>query len=199
LDAVVNAAGIGGASSIEHFPLAKAEQLLATNILGTLNVIQATLPHLRERERGTFIAISSIAGLLGVPFHGIYSASKFAVEGLIESLRLELTATNVHAVSVCPGDTATPIISHQFRAKPEDLPLCYRDNYAKAERAMRESVAEGIPPVRIAETIDGIIHERVPGGRYTVGGALQKIAPLAKRWLPKPWFELVMKKYYGLN
>ena len=103
---------------------------------------------------------------------------------MIESLRLELARTKVRAVSICPGDTATPIIGNQFRAKPEDLPACYRANYIKAERAMRESVDEGIPPVRIAEEAYRIIHQGSPNGRYTVGGFLQEIAPLAKRWLP---------------
>lgn len=199
LDVVVNAAGIGGASSIEDIPFAEAKKVFETNVYGTLAVLQATLPYLRQRQRGTFIAISSIAGLLGVPFHGIYSASKFAVEGLIESLRMELHGTGVRAVSICPGDTATPIIGHQYRAKPKDVSEVYRRNYEKAERAMRENVDDGIAPVLIAETIDQIIKASSPSSRYPVGGLLQQVAPLAKRLLPLKWFEWLMKAYYGVK
>lgn len=199
LDAVVNAAGIGGASSIENLPLEEAKKIFDTNIYGTLVVLQATLPFLRQRQGSIFIAISSIAGLVGVPFHGIYSASKFAVEGMIESLRLELHGTGVSAVSICPGDTATPIIGHQFRAKAIDLPEVYRINYEKAERAMRESVSNGIAPLRIAETIQQIINTSSPSSRYPVGGVIQQLAPMAKRFLPLKWFEWLLKVYYGVN
>lgn len=199
LDAVVNAAGIGGASSIENIPIAEAKKIFETNVYGTLTVVQAALPYLRENQQGTFIAISSIAGLVGVPFHGIYSASKFAVEGMIESLRMELHGTGVRAVSICPGDTATPIISHQFRALPKDLPEVYQMNYEKAERAMRESVNDGIPPVLIAEAIQRIIKTSSPGSRYPVGGHIQQLAPMAKRILPLKWFERIMKAYYGVG
>lgn len=199
LDVVVNAAGIGGASSIENFPFAEAKKIFETNVYGTLSVLQATLPYLRQGPRGTFIAISSIAGLMGVPFHGIYSASKFAVEGMIESLRVELHGTGVRAVSICPGDTATPIIGNQFRANPKDLPEVYRINYEKAERAMRESVSQGIAPVRIAETIQKVIQHSSPKSPYAVGGFLQQLAPLAKRLLPAKWFEKIMQSYYGVS
>lgn len=199
LDAVINAAGIGGASSLENMPYVEAERIFNTNVLGTLNVMQASLPYLRQQDKATFIAISSIAGLMGVPFHGVYSASKFAVEGMIESLRLELAGTGVKAVSLCPGDTATPIIGNQFRADPKDLPLAYQANYEKAERAMRESVAKGIPPERIAEKILQIIQSNSPKVRYPVGDFLQQLAPQAKRWLPSSWFEKIMKSYYGLH
>lgn len=199
LDAVVNAAGIGGASSIENIPIAEAKKIFETNIYGTLTVLQATLPYLRENQRGTFVAISSIAGLVGVPFHGVYSASKFAVEGMIESLRLELHGTGVTAVSICPGDTATPIIGHQFRASPHDLPEAYRINYEKADRAMRESVKDGIAPVLVAEAIYRIIKKPSASSRYPVGGFVQQLAPIAKRLLPLKWFEGLMKAYYGVG
>ncbi|WP_026211417.1 SDR family NAD(P)-dependent oxidoreductase [Lewinella cohaerens] len=199
LDVVVNAAGIGGASSVENIPFVEAKKIFDTNVYGTLAVMQASLPYLRQGQHTTFIAISSIAGVVGVPFHGIYSASKFAVEGLIESLRLELHGTGVTAVSVCPGDTATPIIGNQYRAKPTDLPEVYQTNYEKAERAMRESVDEGIAPLRIVETIDRIIKKSSPNPRYYVGGFIQQLAPMAKRLLPRKWFETIMKAYYGVS
>ena len=199
LDVVVHAAGIGGAGSLEDFPLEEAEKIMRTNWFGTLYVLQNCLPHLRQQANARFVVVSSIAGLTGVPFHGVYSASKFAVEALIEAVRMELSGSSVQAISICPGDTATPIISHQHRARIEDVQPVYRANYERAERAMRESVDHGIPPEQVAQVIWRVVHTSKPDVRYLAGGFLQKLAPIAKRLLGNRLFEWVMKKYYGLS
>lgn len=199
LQAVVHAAGIGGAGSIEDFSLAEAKKIMDTNWYGTLHLMQSTLPHLRQQKTACFVAVSSVAGLMGVPFHGIYSASKFGVEALVESARLELSGTGVSVVSICPGDTATPIIGHQHRASLEDVQPVYRANYEKAERAMRESVDSGIPPEKVAAVIYRAANSKQPAVRYVVGDVLQKLAPLAKRLLGAQIFERIMKRYYGLR
>lgn len=199
LDAVIHAAGIGGAGSLEDFPLDEAEKIMNTNWYGTLHVLQASLPVLRLRPDASFVVVSSIAGLMGVPFHGIYSASKFAVEALVESARMELSGTGVKVVSVCPGDTATPIIGNQHRAAIEDVQEVYQQNYERAEKAMRESVDQGLPPERVAEVIWHAVSREKPRVRYIVGGFLQQLAPLAKRLLGAQLFERIMKTYYGLS
>jgi NAD(P)-dependent dehydrogenase (short-subunit alcohol dehydrogenase family) len=199
LDAVVNAAGIGGAGVLETFPVTEARKIMETNFYGTLQVLQATLPIMRESGKGTFVAISSIAGLIGVPFHGIYSASKFAVEGLIESLRLELIGTGVRAVSICPGDTATPIMGNQYRAQTDELPIFYQKNFTKADLAMRDNVDQGMSPDQVAKVIFRVVQQENLHIRYPVGDWLQKIAPLIKRFLPGRLFERIMAGYYGLR
>ena len=199
LDAVIHAAGIGGAGSLEDFPLAEAEKIMQTNWFGTLHLLKYSLPHLRQQNNARFVVISSIAGLTGVPFHGVYSASKFAVEALVESVRMELSGSTVKVVSVCPGDTATSIISHQHRAQVEDVQAVYRTNYERAERAMRESVDKGIPPEQVAELVWQAVHHPNPNVRYLAGGFLQRLAPFAKRLLGSRLFEWAMKKYYGLS
>lgn len=199
LDAVVHAAGIGGSGSLEDFPLEEVRKIMNTNWFGTVHLLQACLPHLRQRSKAAFVAVSSIAGLMGVPFHGVYSASKFAVEALVESARMELSGTGVKVVSVCPGDTATPIIGNQHRAGVEEVQPIYQKNYKRAERAMRESVDKGLPPERVAAIIWQAVNHKRPPVRYIVGDFIQKLAPLAKRWLGAQLFERIMKLYYGLS
>ncbi|MEZ4986207.1 MAG: SDR family oxidoreductase [Saprospiraceae bacterium] len=198
IDTVVHAAGIGGAGPIETFPLDEAEKIFRTNVNGALHLLQATLPIMREQKRGTFVVVSSIAGLMGLPFHGIYSASKFAVEGMVEALRLELVGSGVNAVSVCPGDTQTPIIGNQYRSNALDVPLFYRDRFEKADTAMKDSVANGISADKIAAAIWQVVLMPHPKVRYPVGFWLQKAAPSLKRWLPSRLFEWTMRQYYGL-
>lgn len=199
LNVVVHAAGVSGASSVEDFPLAEASKIMNTNWFGTLHLMQATFPHLRQQTTASFVAVSSIAGLVAVPFHAIYSSSKYAVEALVESARMELSGTGVKVVSVCPGDTATSIISHQERASVDAVQEVYRHNYERAERAMRESVDKGIPPSQVADAIWQVTQRPKPSVRYLVGGFLQRLAPFAKRLLGAKLFERAMKVYYGLR
>ncbi len=199
IDAVVNAAGIGGAGALETFPLSEAQKIMDTNYFGMLYLLQATLPILRQQGSGTFVAISSIAGLMGVPFHGIYSASKFAVEATIEAVRMELVGSGVQVLSICPGDTATPIIGNQYRASEDDLPNFYRANFKKTDDAMRHSVEKGIPPKQVAEAIYNAVLLPHPAVRYPVGDWLQRVSPTIKGWLPARWFERIMRLYYGIS
>lgn len=170
-----------------------------TNYFGMLYLLQATLPIMRQQGSGTFVAISSIAGLMGVPFHSVYSASKFAVEATIESVRLELVGSGVRALSICPGDTATPIIGNQYRAAEHDVPDFYRANFKKTDDAMRLSVDKGIPPEQVAEAIYNAVLLPHPAVRYPVGDWLQRVSPTIKRWLPASWFESIMRQYYGIS
>lgn len=199
LDAVVHCAGIGGAGPLEFFPIEEAQKIMTTNYIGSLNVAQACLPYLRKQEESALIFISSIAGQIGVPFHGVYSASKFATEALVECLRLELTGSGVKVVSICPGDTATSIINHQYRSKTANVPVFYQANYTKVDNAMRRNVDNGIAPSQVAEVIYAVSFKKHPTVFYLVGSWLQRIAPRIKRILPPKLFEYIFKNYYGLK
>jgi NAD(P)-dependent dehydrogenase (short-subunit alcohol dehydrogenase family) len=199
LHLVVHAAGIGGAGPVENYPAREVRKIMDTNFMGAVNLVQACLPYLREQGSGKLMLISSVAGLMGLPFHGIYAASKFAIEGLVESLRLELFGTEIKIVSICPGDTNTPIIGNQYRARPDDLPITYRENYRRADAAMTQSVAEGVPAGQVAEAILQVAEYSEPKARYLVGRRLQRHAPTVKSWLPGRWFERLMAWYYGIE
>lgn len=198
LDIVINAAGIGGAGPVEQIPLAEARKVMETNFFGALNVVQATLPHLRRREHASLIMVSSIAGLMGIPYRAIYSASKAAVEMMVESLRLELRATGVRVVSVNPGDTATPIIGAQYRMPAEEVDPIYRETYVRADDAMREHVSAGMDPRYVAEQIYRIVQMEKPDIRYPIADTTQKASTYAKRLLPGKVYEKILAGYYGL-
>lgn len=198
LDIVVNAAGIGGAGPVEQIPLAEARKVMETNFFGALNVAQATLPHLRRRPRANLVMVSSIAGLMGIPYRAIYSASKAGVEMLVESLRLELRSTGVRVVSVNPGDTATPIIGAQYRMPADEVDPIYRDTYVRADDAMRDHVSAGMDPRHVAEQIFRILQVDQPAIRYPIADTTQKASTYAKRLLPGRVYEKILAGYYGL-
>ncbi len=103
LDAVVNNAGFEVAGALEHVDDELWTRQLDTNVLGPMRVIRAVLPAWRERGSGTIVNVSSIAGHVGSPFGGAYSASKHALEGLSEALHFETSVYGIHVKLVEPG------------------------------------------------------------------------------------------------
>ena len=107
LDVVVNNAGYGSLGSIEEIPDAEVQRQFDVNLFGPLHLIRAVLPHLRERKSGHILNITSVGGLLGTAHGGIYCSSKFALEGLGESLAAQLKPLGIHVTNVEPGPFRT--------------------------------------------------------------------------------------------
>ena len=107
LDAVVNCAGFGIAGAVEETSDEEVRAIFETNLLGIVRVCRAAIPTMRTQGSGILINISSIGGRIGLPFQGFYSATKFALEGLIEALRMEIHEFGIRAVLIEPGDFCT--------------------------------------------------------------------------------------------
>ncbi|RZK35525.1 MAG: SDR family NAD(P)-dependent oxidoreductase [Hymenobacter sp.] len=107
LDVVVNNAGYGSLGSIEEITEQETERQFDINVFGPLRIIRAVLPHLRQRKTGHILNITSVGGLLGLAHAGIYNGSKFALEGLGESLAAQLKPLGIHVTNVEPGPFRT--------------------------------------------------------------------------------------------
>ncbi len=107
LDVVVNNAGYGSLGSIEEITEAETIRQFNVNMMGPLRVLRAVLPHLRERKAGHILHITSVGGFIGMAHAGIYNASKFALEGLGESLAAQLAPLGIHVTNVEPGPFRT--------------------------------------------------------------------------------------------
>jgi len=115
IDALVNNAGIGGGGPIEDVPIEFAKSMFETNYFGTIRMIQAVLPRMRERRSGAIVNVSSIAGRLAIAGHGHYSAVKHALEAASEALAQEVLAFGIRVAVVEPGVVVTPIFSKARR------------------------------------------------------------------------------------
>ncbi len=198
LDTVIHAAGISDAAPLEVTPLKQARQVMDTNFFGTLHIIQATGPHLRAGETGALVVISSISGAMGIPYFGVYSASKAAVERLVESSRLEMSLAGVRIISVAPGDTNTNIENSWVKMPLDEVPDYYRESYRQTMASMHENNQQSMEPTAVAEAVWSALQKKRPAVRYYVGTLTQKAAPFAKRLLPSAWFERIIASFYKL-
>src|SRR5690606_7539970 len=116
LDILINNAGAGITGPIEEIPDEEIKRNFETNFFGPIRVIKAVLPFMRAQKSGLIINVTSIAGYMGLPYRGIYSASKGALELVTESIRMEVKPFNIKITNVAPGDFATDIASRRFHA-----------------------------------------------------------------------------------
>lgn len=104
---LVNNAGYAVRGAVEEVPVEQAQQMFDANLFGVMRMVQAVVPHMRQQKSGRVINISSVVGKLVTPANGIYSASKFALEGLSDALRLELAPFGIRVILVEPGSIRT--------------------------------------------------------------------------------------------
>jgi len=197
IDVLVNNAGVGITGPVEETPMDEVHVAMDTNFYGPLRVLQAVLPHMRERKSGRVINITSIAGYMGLPYRGIYSASKGALEIITEAYRMECAHLNIHFSNVAPGDFATNIAAGRFHA-PVIEGSDYAAGYAHTLKLIDEHVDDGNDPQEMAVKIHSIIEEKNPGIHYKVGSFLQKFSIVLKKILPEKMYEKMLKKHYGL-
>jgi NAD(P)-dependent dehydrogenase (short-subunit alcohol dehydrogenase family) len=166
IDVLVNNAGFGVYGSIEEVPITDFQAQFETNVFGVLKVLKAALPSMRSRRCGTILNISSIAGWMSFPGSGAYGASKFALEGLSESLEAELKPLGIRTILIEPGSFETGFYGHNYRrianliddyAETAGKTLEHFDQFPgkqpgdprKAVRAMIEIAEHPNPPSRL--------------------------------------------------
>jgi short-subunit dehydrogenase len=197
LDILINNAGAGITGAIEEIPEAEIKANFDTNFFGPINVIKAVLPQMRKQNSGLIINITSIAGYMGLPFRGIYSASKGALELLTEAFRMELKGFNIKMTNVAPGDFATNIAAGRYHAPLlNDSP--YKKPYGDTLQLMNEHVDKGSDPNLLAKVVFNIIQTKEPKVRYKVGEFLQKFSIVLKRILPSKVYEKMLMDHYKL-
>ncbi|MFB9052573.1 SDR family oxidoreductase [Formosa undariae] len=197
IDIVINNAGVGITGPIEEIPLDEMKNHFNTNFFGPLEVIKAVLPQMRKQQSGLIINVTSIAGYMGLPYRGIYSASKGALELATEALRMEVKAFNIKMTNVAPGDFATNIASGRFHAPVhENSP--YKLQYENTLKLMDSHVDSGKDPIIMAEAIFKIINTENPKIHYKVGELLQKFSIVLKRVLPDKVYEKMLLNHYKL-
>lgn len=197
IDVVINNAGVGITGPIEEIPTEEIKNNFETNLFGPIEVMKAVLPQMRVQHSGLIINITSIAGYMGLPYRGIYSASKGALELITEALRMEVKSFGIHITNVAPGDFATNIAAGRFHA-PLVKGSAYEIPYGNTLKMMDEHVDSGSNPNEMAEAIYAIIQNPNPKIHYKIGAFMQKFSIVLKRILPDKMYEKLLMKHYKL-
>ncbi len=188
IDALVAAAGWGLAGAVEQCSVAEAKAQLETNFWGCVRVVQQVLPVMRARGGGRIVLVSSIGGLIGIPFQAFYSASKFALEGLGEALAYEVAPFGVQVTLVEPGNVKTDFTASRRTSATAVGPL-YGSAFAKALGVMEHDEANGVPAAEVVTVVRRVLETPHPPRRVSAGKPTERMGLLAKRLLPFRLFQ----------
>ena len=197
LDILINNAGMGITGPIEETPTNEMRNVFNTNLFGAIDVMKAVLPQMRLQKSGLIINVTSIAGYMGLPFRGIYSATKGALEIVTEAIRMEVKSFGIEVTNVAPGDFATNIASGRYHTPVfENSP--YKEAYQSNLNLMDTHVDSGSDPIEMAKEIYKIINTPKPKIHYKVGDFMQKFSILLKKILPDTIYEKMLMNHYKL-
>jgi len=197
VDVFINNAGMGIGGPLEFTSVADVARQMDVNFMGMVRFLSLVVPVMRKQGYGKILCVSSIGGLVGLPYQGAYSASKYAMEGYCEALRLELNDTGVKVVVIEPGDFSTGFTSNRKKVDSEEAFKAY-PSYERSIKGIEHDEKSGLSPDYLASRIAKIIRKKNPAYSYIVSTFLQRLAVVAKWLLPAPVFAWILRLYYKL-
>jgi NAD(P)-dependent dehydrogenase (short-subunit alcohol dehydrogenase family) len=200
IDVLINNAGMHTGGPAETLPMENVRLQMDTNFTGMVQITREVLPFMRNQGGGTIINFSSIGGLMGLPFQAYYSASKFAIEGFSEALRMEVQKFKIRIVLINPGDfhTSNSANRRNYLAPtgPDDP---YYEQFNRTLKIIEKDESNGWKPEVLAYKIAGIVESRNPRQRYIIGSFEQKLAVFLKMILPRKLFRLIIQDHYKIK
>ena len=205
IDVLVNNAGYGLLGPLEELSIQEFKEQFEANVFGVIRVIQEILPIMRKQRHGTIVNISSVAGRIGFPLTSAYVSSKFALEGLSESIAYELEPFGINVILVEPGVIRTNFDSNLKIGKnvsttttattTSDRNSPYADITEKRIAAFKPRFENGSPPIEVAKVILNVITSKnvQPGSTYLVGNDAFKLMEIRKNKSDKEFRRLVME------
>ena len=196
IDVLVNNAAYELAGALEEISLEEAKAQFETNFFGVVRMVRAVVPSMRQQRQGQIINVGSLSGVSSIPFMGIYSASKFALEGYTEALRMELKPFNIHVSLTQAGFLKTPMMDKRqvsaARLKEYDA---WRE---RAFTAIRDQEEKAPGPQLVAETVLKIISSKTPRLHYLIGPQAKFVSSI-KWFLPAGAYERAKMGNFGLS
>ncbi|TCK17352.1 short-subunit dehydrogenase [Thiogranum longum] len=174
LYALFNNAGFGQPGAVEDLPRDVLRAQFETNVFGTLELTNRILPWMREAGEGRIIQNSSVLGFVSLAYRGAYNASKYALEGLYDTLRLELAGSNIFPVLIEPGPITSRFRENAFAAYQRNIDTVHsvhREAYLATERRLEQkgpAVPFTLPPEAVVDKLLKALSSPRPKGRYYV-------------------------------
>jgi len=190
IDVLVNNAGYGLVGSVEDMSIEEMKAQYETNVFGVFRVTKAVLPHMRKRHGGSIVNISSMAGRIALPLYSAYVSTKFAVEGLSESMAYELEPFGIKVAIIEPGAIKTNFRREQAaKGSSEDSP--YSSMMQSPSKAIEKMLKHRLYPEEVAKTIIQAIENPKPKLRYIVGKDAEELIELRRKSSDKDFFHMV--------
>ena len=197
IDILINNAGKGITGPIEDTSTDEMRSVFNLNFFGAIDVMKGVLPFMRSNKSGMIINITSIAGYMGLPYRGIYSASKGALELVTEAMSMEVKKMGIHVINVAPGDFATNIAQGRHHT-PVLENSAYKKDYQHNLNLMNDHVDSGSDPQEMANAVYKIIQSKNPKIHYKIGSFMQKFSIILKRILPDRVYEKILMNHFDL-
>jgi NAD(P)-dependent dehydrogenase (short-subunit alcohol dehydrogenase family) len=200
IDALINNAGYGMYGALEDVPIEEARRQFEVNVFGLARLTQLVLPHMRAQRDGYIVNISSMGGKIWEPLGSWYHASKFAVEGLSDSLRVEVAEFGIKVVIIEPGTIRSEwadIAAAHLEATSANTPYARQAKLVAAGLRAAERLIIAAGPEVVAEVIGKAVQDPRPRTRYTAGGGARAFL-LAERILPDRGFDRIIQLGYRL-
>ena len=190
IDVLVNNAGYGLVGSVEDMSIEEMKAQYETNVFGTFRVTKAVLPHMRKQRGGSIINISSIAGRIALPLYSAYVSTKFAIEGLSESMAYELEPFGIKVAIIEPGAIKTNFRREQAaKGSSEDSP--YSSMMQSPSKAIEKMLKHRLYPEEVAKTVIQAIENPKPKLRYIVGKDAEELIELRRKTSDEEFFRIV--------
>ncbi|MCG2794159.1 MAG: SDR family oxidoreductase [Weeksellaceae bacterium] len=196
IDVLINNAGMGMVGAVEDSTKEDITKLFNLNLIGSVQMMTAVLPKMREQKSGKIINISSIGSEMGLPFRGFYSASKSALDKVTEAMRYEVYPWNIQVCSLHLGDIKTNIAENRVKSKVSEA---YQKVFDKVYALMNSYVDKGTDAREVAVYIDKLLRKSNWKAHYYFGEFGQKIGVPLKWILPQNTYENLMKKYNKMD
>lgn len=194
LDATINAAGIGIIGALEACPDTEIHRLFDVNFFGAVNLMRAVLPHMRQQKRGTIVQVTSIGGRLAYPASSAYTASKFALEGLIESMRFELAGTGIALKVVRPGGIRTAFGDAIREYERPDLD-CYHGLVERTRSGFEKGLRRAVHPEDVAATIAATVEAEDGTFAPPVDKASRALLDRRAQLSDEEWFRIAKRAF----
>lgn len=195
VDVLINNAGMGMVGAVEDSDKEGIIKLFNLNLVGAVQMMSAVMPKMREQGKGMIINVSSIGSEMGLPFRGFYSASKSALDKVVEAMRYEVSPWNVEVCTLHLGDIKTNIAENRIKT---EVSAPYKTIFEKVYALMNAHVDSGTEPIEVAEYVEKLLGKKKWKAHYYFGKLGQKIGVPLKWILPQNFYESLMKKYNGL-
>ena len=197
IDVLVNNAGWGLWGCVEDVSVDEFKEQFETNFFSIIRLIQEVAPTMRKQSSGTIVNVSSVVGRIGFPASPAYISSKFALEGLSESMRFEFAPFGVDVIIIEPGVIKTNFMKNMKMAKKSELDTVYKDITTKVVSGVKMMVEMGTPPKEVANTIVKAIKDKKPLPRYIVGNDALMFLEAKKSKTDIEFENYLKKELYG--